>query len=77
MDAIGHDKRGNTVFRRNEDGEDILVPQADDETVAILERGARGSASVRPLPKQKMLDDDTPFIADEFSKWKEKVVLGW
>lgn len=77
VDAIGHDKRGNTLFRRNEDGEEILVPSEDDETIAVLERVASGDASVRSLPRQKVLEDDTPFIADEFLKWKQEVVLGW
>lgn len=77
VEAIGHDKRGNTVFRRNEDGEEILVPPENDETVAVLERAASGDASVRSMPRQKMLDDDTPYIADEFLTWKQQVVLGW
>ncbi|MCI0563559.1 MAG: N-6 DNA methylase, partial [Nitrososphaera sp.] len=77
VDAIGHDKRGNRLFRRNDDGEEIVVPREDDETVAVLERMASGDASVRPLPKQKVVDDDTPLIADEFLKWKQRVVLGW
>jgi type I restriction enzyme M protein len=77
VDAIGHDKRGNTLFRRTEDGEEILVPPSDDETVSVLERMASGGASVRALPRQRVLDDDTPFIAGEFLKWKKQVVLGW
>ncbi|MDR4484750.1 MAG: N-6 DNA methylase [Nitrospirales bacterium] len=77
VDAIGHDKRGNRIFRRNEDGEEILVPSEEDETVAVLERVGSGDASVRSLPRQKVLDDDTPFIADEFLRWKQQVVLGW
>ncbi|MCI0558592.1 MAG: hypothetical protein MN733_08860, partial [Nitrososphaera sp.] len=74
--AIGHDKRGNTVFRRNEDGEEILVP-ADRDKAVVLERTANGEASVRPLPRQKVVDDDTPEIASEFLDWKTQEVIGW
>jgi type I restriction enzyme M protein len=74
--AIGHDKRGNTVYRRNEEGEEILVP-ADPASVPLIERTATGEGSVRPLPRQKVEDDDTLLVADEFLIWKKQVVLGW
>lgn len=76
VNAIGHDKRGNKTFRRNEDGEEILVPAEPEET-PLLERTATGEATVRPLPRQKVLDDDTPLVANEFIDWKKQVVLGW
>ena len=74
--AIGHDKRGNTVYRRNEEGEEILVP-ADPESIPLIERTATGEGTARPLPRQKVEDDDTDFVADEFIDWKKQVVLGW
>ena len=74
--AIGHDKRGNVVYRRNADGEEILIP-AEEDQAAILERTASGDAAVRPQPRRKVVDDDTPEIADEFLEWKKGVVLGW
>jgi len=73
--AIGHDKRGNRLFRRNEDGEEILLP--DERADVILERTAEGIATKRKLPAQKIPDDDTPMIAKEFLEWKNRVVLGW
>jgi len=76
VNAIGHDKRGNTIFKRNEDGAEILMPFEPSKT-AFLERTADGSASVRPLPRERVIDDDTPEIAAEFSKWKMNAVLGW
>jgi len=74
--AVGHDKRGNTVYRRNEEGEEILVPAAP-ESVPLIERMATGEGTVRPLPRQKVEDDDTDFVANEFIDWKKQVVLGW
>lgn len=74
--AIGHDKRGNIVYKRNEDGEEILVP-SDSASIPLLERTATGEGTVRPQPPQKVEDDDTKFIANEFLTWKKQVVLGW
>ena len=75
--AVGHDKRGNTIYRRNEEGEEILYPPEDQETIPLLERTATGDGTVRPLPRQKREDDDTEQVANEFIDWKKQVVLGW
>jgi type I restriction enzyme M protein len=76
VEAIGHDRRGNWLYRRNEDGEEILVP-VDPREVTLLERTALGHATARPMPRQKVLDDDTPVVAAEFLDWKQTAVLGW
>jgi type I restriction enzyme M protein len=74
--AIGHDKRGNTVYQRNVDGEEILLP-AEEYRATILDRTASGAPTVRPQPRQRVIDDDTPLIAAEFLDWKKQAVLGW
>ena len=74
--AIGHDKRGNILYRRNEEGEEILVP-SDPESIPLIERTATGTVTARPLPRQKVEDDDTELVANEFIAWKKEVVLGW
>jgi type I restriction enzyme M protein len=71
--AIGHDKRGNRMFRRNAEGEEILEPV----NVTRVEHTASGQATARPLPRRKIPDDDTPLVADEFIDWKHEAVLGW
>ena len=76
LKAIGHDKRGNIVYRRNEEGEEILVP-ADSDLIPLIERTATGEGTARPLPRQKVEDDDTSFVADEFLTWKKQVVFRW
>jgi len=74
--AVGHDKRGNTIYKRNEEGEEILVP-ANPESIPMIERTATGEGTQRPVPQEKIKDDDTDAIADEFIAWKKQVVLGW
>lgn len=74
--AIGHDKRGNKLYRRDDDGEEIWFDVGEGKTT-LLEQTATGHATARPLPRRKMPDDDTPAVAREFLDWKKQVVLGW
>lgn len=73
VEAIGHDKRGNRVFKRNADGEEIL----EEVPVTVLEHTAAGAATARPQPRRKVLDDETPDVAADFLTWKSGAVLGW
>ena len=73
--AIGHDKRGNTVYKRNAEGEEILVDPPVN--VRRMDATADGAVSVRPLPRVKVEDDDTGAVAAEFLDWKKEEVLGW
>lgn len=76
VNAIGHDKRGNTLYRRNLDGEEILVPQEEERT-EMYEFDVDGAISKRLIRPRKIKDDDTPQVADEFLAWKKEAVLGW
>jgi len=74
--AIGHDKRGNVLYRRNEDGEEILFP-IEGEPAVLFEFDAHDDISKRILRPSKMVDDDSPLVAKEFLSWKNRAVLGW
>jgi len=72
--STGYDKRGNPVYKRNEDGEEILL--SFDEAVQIsLEQETLKIKKFSSF--QKILDDDTSAIADAFIDWKKEIVLGW
>lgn len=73
--AVGHDKRANKIYQRNENGEILLFPP--DATVAKLDVDAYDQASVRYMQPSKKLDDDSPLIAQEFLSWKNEAALGW
>jgi type I restriction enzyme M protein len=70
IEKVGHDKRGNTVYKRDDHGDEILVdveeatPQ-DDGTVKIEKR------------KEKVIDDQSVLVSKVFSEWKEKEGLVW
>lgn len=74
--AVGHDKRGNTIYKRNEDGEELLFPSDGDGT-ELFQLDARGGAVRKVLRSSKQVDDDSPIIASEFLQWKKLAVLGW
>ena len=74
--AVGHDKRGNALYKRDEQGEEILFPQEGEENLH-LDFDAYSQPSVRILRPSRRLDDDSPVISSEFLSWKKQAVLGW
>ena len=74
LHACGHDKRGNTIFRRTDEGDEIWI---DDDLPMEMTTDADGKVYERRTPKKKVVDDDSSSIAKEFLEWKAKAVLGW
>lgn len=70
IDKVGHDKRGNTLFKRDDHGNEILVdvedeiPQ-DDGTIKLEKR------------KEKIVDDQSTYVAKVFSDWKKSEGYTW
>lgn len=75
--AIGHDKRGNALYKRNPDGEEVLFPPDDTDRAELVEFDRDGHPTARVLRSTKKIDDDTPTIAEEFLRWKGEAALGW
>jgi type I restriction enzyme M protein len=67
-EKVGFDRRGNTLYKRSPDGEDIL------EEVSELERiRVDGRIVSRQLTrKQKIVDDDLPRIAAAFREFRRE-----
>jgi type I restriction enzyme M protein len=74
VDRIGHDKRGNPVFKRDKHGNEILVPNT--EVISIGET-ADGQKTIKIESKRKVIDDQTPLVAETFKKWREQEGLAW
>lgn len=74
VDRIGHDKRGNPVFKRDKHGNEILVP--DTEVISIGET-ADGQKTAKIESKRKVIDDQTPLVAETFKKWRDQEGLIW
>lgn len=67
-DKVGFDRRGNTLYKRQPDGEEILVDVSREERVRI-----GGGLQVRTLHrKERILDDDLPDIAKAYAEFRAK-----
>ena len=74
VDRIGHDKRGNTVFKRDESGNEILIPTEEEIQVDDPEKG---SQTVMMESNKKLIDDQTPLVVETFKKWRVEEGVGW
>lgn len=75
VDKIGHDKRGNPLFKRDKDGNEILVPEKNN--VLIMGQTADGNHTVAQERKTKIKDDQTHDVAVIFAEWKKEEGLSW
>ena len=67
-EKVGFDRRGNTLYKRQPDGEEILVENTYEEKVRI-----GGKLEVRTLRrKDRILDDDLPAIAAAYAEFRAK-----
>ncbi|WP_425503948.1 N-6 DNA methylase [Cerasicoccus frondis] len=76
VNACGHDKRGNKLYKRDLDG-NLLMEQREVERTELYEFDAHGTVTKRRLASQHVEDDDSPAVALEFLDWKPKQLLGW
>lgn len=71
-DKIGHNKRGHTIYKQDQDGNDILIPDTQktqsDSDMSITEV---------QMPKKRIVDDQTNVIGEIFLKWKRKEGIPW
>ena len=75
VEKVGHDKRGNPTFKRDKEGNEILVP--DTNSVLVLEDTGTGERTVSHQQKKKVEDDQTPDVPEIFAKWKQQEGIAW
>lgn len=75
VEKVGHDKRGNPLFKRDKEGNEILVP--DTNSILILGETGEGNRKVSHQQKVKVEDDQTPDVPAIFAEWKKQEGLGW
>ena len=67
-EKVGFDRRGNTLWKRHPDGEEIIVEKSYEEKVRI-----GGNLQVRTLVrKERILDDDLPLIAEAYATFRSQ-----
>jgi type I restriction enzyme M protein len=65
-EKVGFDRRGNTLYKRGPDGEELVEEVEHRERIRV-----NGHSVVRVLRrKEKTLDDDLPRIADAYRAFR-------
>ena len=67
-EKVGIDRRGNPVYKRRPDGEVILEPHIEMNTIAV--RGRERNVTVMRMVKA--IDNDLPEIAKAYKAFREK-----
>lgn len=67
-DKVGHDRRGNTIFRRTPEGEKLIVKK-EKEIVGIL---GKEKYEEKLKVSEPIVDDDLPHITASFKEWLHK-----
>ncbi len=75
VDRIGHDKRGNPLFKRDKEGNEILVP--DTNNVYEIGETLDGTRTVSHQRQRKVEDDQTLEVPDLFAEWKTQEGIPW
>ncbi len=67
-EKVGFDRRGNTLYKRSPEGEELTREVEEVETVTL-----NGSEVARTLRrKEKIVDDDLPEIARRYRAFREE-----
>lgn len=75
VERVGHDKRGNPLFKRDVEGNEILMP--DTDTIRVLGETGEGSRTVSHERKSKVADDQTTDVPSIFDGWKRREGIPW
>ncbi len=76
VEKVGHDRRGNTLFKRDRDGNEIWVPE--ENTSPINYRNAEGAiADLQTERKTRIIDDQSGEVPRLFADWKKEEGIGW
>jgi len=74
IDHIGHDKRGSKIFKRDNEGNIILIEKEN----IIKEKDIDGNLIFRKeVEQEKVINDQTIHVAEIFSKWKKQEGISW
>jgi type I restriction enzyme M protein len=64
---VGHDRRGNALYRRDDNGNDVLVTRSD--TVAEIDPASGFEVFKSVELKERLVDDDLPEVALAYRRW--------
>jgi type I restriction enzyme M protein len=66
-EKVGHDKRGNPIYRRTEQGEDVVVVRR--ETTVERDPATGEEVVTETEVKELLVDDELPEVAEAYTRW--------
>ena len=75
VEKVGHDKRGNTLFKRDEDGNEIWVPE--NRNIFAMEKTAEDIVTYKAEGKTRIIDDQSREVPTVFDRWKQQEGIIW
>ena len=75
VEKVGHDKRGNTLFKRDEYGNELWVPE--ETNVLEIDTTSNGDVTYQPEGKTRIIDDQSLDVSPVFREWKQEEGILW
>ena len=75
LEKVGHDARGNTLFKRDKQGKELWMPE--ESNVYEVDKTAGGDVTVKAERKMRVIDDQSCEVPTVFKKWKKQEGLTW
>ena len=76
VEKVGHDRRGNTLFKRDKDGNEIWEPEENTSPVNY-ENAEAAIADLQTEKKTRIIDDQSLEVPRSFTDWKKEEGIGW
>ena len=75
VEKVGQDKRGNALFKRDEQGNEIWEPETSN--VLEIDRIAEGNVIYETTSKTRIRDDQSCEVPSIFDQWKQQEGITW
>ena len=75
VERVGHDKRGNTLFKRDRDGNEIWV--SEDSLPMQHKRSRKKISGAYAERRTRVIDDQSLEVPSIFAQWKREEGIGW
>ena len=75
VEKVGHDRRGNTLFKRDESGNEIWV--TENSNVLDFSRIAESEVAYSTESKTRIIDDQSRDVPSAFGQWKQQEGIEW
>ncbi len=75
VEKVGHDRRGNTLFKRDDAGNEIWV--AEESNIEDYGNVSGNNELVQTERKNRVIDDQSREVPRVFNQWKEREGIAW